>query len=196
MYESNQKLISQIKSKLKETLSENRYTHILSVVETACFIGKNHNMDTTKLTFAALLHDIAKNYTLEQLIDFCSSRNLELDDIEINNHGLLHGKVARIIAQEDYQIHDEDILNSISSHTTGRVYMSGYEEVIFVADYSEPSRSLHNSEAITEIALVNLSEAVFKVITEKLIYVIETGRTIHPRSIDTYNYYRTKINAS
>lgn len=196
MDESTNKLISNIKYKLKECVSNERYKHILSVEEIACFIGENHHLNKNKLILAALTHDIAKSYTLEQLIDFCHKRDILLDNTESNSHGLLHGKVARIIAQEDYHIDDEDILNSISSHTTGRINMSIYEEVIFVADYSEPNRKLPNSEAIVDIALINLPEAVFKVITEKLIYVIKTGRTIHPRSIEAYNYYLSQITRS
>ena len=42
--------------------------------------------------------------------------------------------ISRIIAQEDFDIIDSDILNAIECHTTLRKNASVYDKVIFIAD--------------------------------------------------------------
>ncbi len=182
-------LSGDIQDKLKANLSAQRYKHILGVEETALTIASYYNLSPEKLSLAALLHDFAKYYTVQELMDYCHEENIPLDPIETDNHGLLHGKVARSIASKVYHIHDQDILNAITSHTTGRPDMSDYEKVLYVADYCDPSRNLPSSASIIEMAKTNLSKAVFQVVSEKLTYVIRCGKTIHPRSLEVYNRY-------
>ncbi len=182
-------LAGDIQDKLKANLSAKRYKHILGVKETALTIGSYYDLNPEKLGLAALLHDFAKYFTAQELMDYCHEENIPLDPIEADNHGLLHGKVGRSIASKVYHIYDKDILNAISSHTTGRSDMSDYEKVLYLADYCDPGRSLPNSASIIELAKTDLSIAVFQVVSEKLTYIIRSCKMIHPRSLEVYNCY-------
>ncbi len=182
-------LAADIHDKLKANLSAKRYKHVLGVEKTALTLGRHHNLGPEKLSLAALLHDFAKYYTVNELMDYCYKENIPLDPLETDCHGLLHGKVGRSIASKVYHIDDTEVLNAISNHTTGRPDMSVYEKVLFVADYCDPGRKLPSSASIIELAQTDLSKAVFQVVSEKLIYVIKKQRTIHPRSLEVYNYY-------
>ncbi len=189
----HKQMISDIKTKLKQNLKSKRLDHVLSVEKTSRVIGEQYKLDHEKLTIAALLHDIAKGYSINTLMDYCRQKNISISTLENNNHGLLHAKVSRLIAEKTFQISDPEILNAISSHTTGRIAMSPYEEIIFVADYCEPNRKLRNKQQIFETALHDLSKAVFWVVSEKIIYVIEDKNLLHPQSIEVYNHYQQLI---
>jgi predicted HD superfamily hydrolase involved in NAD metabolism len=184
--------LSDIKYLLRKSVSYERYQHILSVEKTATFIGRHHNLDLEKLSLVSLLHDWGRRYSIEDMLSICKENNVEVSSIEIESNGLLHAKVGRIEAKECFNINDLDILDAISSHTTGRLNMSSYEEVIFIADYCEPLRKLDDSGAIIQIAIKDLAEAMLKVLSKKIIYVIETERTINPISIKAYNFYQRK----
>lgn len=189
----NAHLLNQIDDLLKQNQKPKRYQHILGVEKTALSIGTKYNLDPLKLSLSAKLHDYAKHLSIKELEDYCIQNNIEMDDFEINNHGLLHAKVGRNIALKEFNINDLEILNSISSHTTGRANMSIYEEVIFVSDYCDPNRGLEDCKKILEIAVENIKEAVFKVVSSKLAYVIKCKGLIHPRSLEVYNAYLTQI---
>ncbi len=189
MYKNNLHILK-IKDLLKEYVSYERYKHILSVEETAIFIGKYHNLDLEKLSLASLLHDWGKMYSIKDMINICRDNNVKLSPMEIESHGLLHAKVSRIEAQKRFNINDLEVLNAISSHTTGRLNMSSYEQVIFIADYCEPLRKIDNSKTILDIAIKDLIEGMLKVISQKIIYVIERGLVISPVSIEVYNFYQ------
>ena len=57
------------------------------------------------------------------------------------HHELWHGPVGAIIARNEFGIEDEDILNAIRFHTTGRAGMSTLEKLIYVSDMIEPGRN-------------------------------------------------------
>ena len=61
-------------------------------------------------------------------------RCLPIDPAEEKYHALLHQRVSKIIAQEDFDITDSDILNAIECHTTLRKNASMYDKIIFIAD--------------------------------------------------------------
>ena len=54
---------------------------------------------------------------------------------------ILHGPVGAWIAEHEFNITDEDILNAIRFHTTGRAGMSKLEKIIYIADMIEPNRT-------------------------------------------------------
>ena len=64
--------IDEMKVYLKNNLIENRYIHVLGVVETAIKLAQINEVDEKKAEIAALAHDIAKNmtiYELKEIID-------------------------------------------------------------------------------------------------------------------------------
>lgn len=65
---------------------------------------------------------------------------------------LLHGPVGAYIAQSEFGITDEELLNAIRFHTTGRASMSRLEKIIFVADMIEPNRRFDGVERLRKKA--------------------------------------------
>ena len=79
-----------------------------------------------------------------------------------DSHSLLHAKAGAILARDEYDIEDEDILNAIRFHTVGRPNMSLLEKIVFVADYIEPLRKpLPNIDKIREAAFEDIDLAVY-----------------------------------
>ena len=64
------------------------------------------------------------------------------------HHELWHGPVGAIIARDEFDITDEDTLNAIRFHTTGRAGMSLLEKLIYVSDMIEPGRDFPGVEHI------------------------------------------------
>ena len=49
-----------------------------------------------------------------------------------------HAPVGAYVAKEVFHIDDEEILSSIRWHTIGKLEMSDFEKIIFIADKIEP----------------------------------------------------------
>lgn len=130
----NYSLIDLIQNKYHSNNKKDVLTHVENVAELAIALAKVYNLDATKTKLAALLHDISGVMTPQEMYDFAKMRGLEIDPAEEKYHALLHQRVSKIIAQEEYGITDSDILNAIECHTTLRKNASMYDKVIFIAD--------------------------------------------------------------
>lgn len=127
-------MIDSIKNKYLSNNKEDVLKHVEIVAELAVGLSEAYNLDIEKTKLAALLHDISGVMTPQEMYDFAIMKGFEIDPAEEKYHALLHQRVSRIIAQEEYGITDSDILNAIECHTTLRKNASVYDKVLFIAD--------------------------------------------------------------
>lgn len=130
----NYNLIDIIKNKYLSNNKEDVLKHVETVAELAIGLAEVYSLDVTKIKLAALLHDISGIMTPQEMYEFAKIRGLEIDPAEEKYHALLHQRVSKIIAQEEFSITDSDILTAIECHTTLRKNASVYDKVIFIAD--------------------------------------------------------------
>jgi predicted HD superfamily hydrolase involved in NAD metabolism len=183
-----------IRDRLQKSLSNKRYIHTLGVEKTAVLIAERYNVGIEKVRVSALLHDCAKDISNNQKLEICKKYNIEVNKQENDNPDLLHAKVGAIIAKTIYNIDDEEILNAIIYHTTGRPNMSILEKIIYVSDYIEPGRT--RAPHLKEIrALVNqdLDKALLFILEDTINYLQENNSYIVPITKDAYIYYKQII---
>jgi len=177
---------------LQMNLKESRFRHSLGVSETAVELASVYGQDIEKARIAGLAHDCAKNMVGDQLIKFAMDHEVEIDEISMLNPSILHGLVGSIIARTIMEIYDEDILNSIKYHTTGRKNMSLLEKIIYIADYIEPSRKFEGIEELRNLSKIDLNEAVIMSFGNTIKYVINQNGLLHIDTIDARNYLLSK----
>lgn len=132
---------------IKPRMPEKRYIHTLGVMETAIQLAKIYGENESKAETAAILHDIAKYADIEWMEEIVKAQQLDQQLIGWGSE-LLHGPVGAYIAESEFGITDEEILNAIRFHTTGREAMSNLEKIIFVADMIEPNRKFDGVERL------------------------------------------------
>ena len=107
--------IENIKNDLKNELSEKRYLHSIGTMKEAKKLAEFYGLDEEKAELAGLIHDIAKEMPDEEKIEYTKQHNIEVDEIERKNIGLLHAKIAANIAKEKYNF-DKEIQQAIEYH--------------------------------------------------------------------------------
>ena len=127
-------VIDLIKNKYLSSNKADVLKHVEDVASIAVELAKAYNLDIDKIKLVALLHDISGIMTPQEMYDFAIMRGLKIDPAEEKYHALLHQRVSRIIAREDFDIIDSDILNAIECHTTLKKNASVYDKIIFIAD--------------------------------------------------------------
>ncbi|MGN0480761.1 MAG: bis(5'-nucleosyl)-tetraphosphatase (symmetrical) YqeK [Lachnospiraceae bacterium] len=190
----NEELINGIKKNLKNSLTKHRMTHTEGVAYTAASLGMRYEMDIEKCYIAGLLHDCAKYVPEDKMIELCKKHNVNITPFEEKSTYLLHGKVGAILAKKDYKISDEDILNAITYHTTGRAGMSMLEKIIFVADYIEPNRrEIPNIARIRSMAFIDIDKAIYMIARDTVDYLTQSNRPIDDTTYETMNFYKTEV---
>lgn len=122
------------KNKYLDNHKEHTLRHVEEVSDTAVWLAQMYNLDIEKVKLAALLHDISAIMAPDKMYEIAKSRDWGMDPAEEKYHFLLHQRVSKIIAKEDFGILDPDILDAIECHTTLKKNASMYDKVIFLAD--------------------------------------------------------------
>lgn len=183
--------IIRIKEELKSILKPSRYQHSLGVENVATDLAAIYAYDMDKAGLAGILHDCARNLSDNELLCECAKYGLPVTDAEGKCPYLLHAKLGALYARIRYGVGDEDILNAIYFHTTGRPAMTLPEKIIFTADYIEPNRKpLPRIRIIRELAYDNLDLAVCMILENMLGYLESSAEVIDSITTDSYKYYR------
>ena len=183
--------IKEIKEYIERNFSEKRKVHTEGVRKTAIKLARQYGADEKKAEIAALFHDMYRGVPEKTMNYYVKS--LGLADKYLDNCNLSHGKVAAMIMQRDFDIEDEDILNAVSYHTTGRAGMSLLEEVIYLADAIEPNRAYPGVEKLREIAKTDLEKACLMSLTNTIDFVRASGNYLDEETILAKEYLERKI---
>lgn len=176
-----------IEGEVQRRLSPERFRHVLGVVGTSLELAGRYGVDPEKARIAALLHDVAKEYSRERLLKAALDFGIVLSELELRATALIHAPVGAEMARREFGVDDPDILAAIRYHTTGRAGMSPLEKVVFLADYIEPGRSFPGVDEVRNAALASLDEAVLLALDQSLVYLITRGRLIHPDALAARN---------
>ena len=182
--------ISKIQKKIEKALDEKRYNHSLGVAYTASCLAMKYDVDINKAYLAGILHDCAKNLSDDKRLELAHRYDIFVSKVEKENPFLLHGKIGALIAKKKFKIEDEDILNAISFHTTGRPSMSTLEKIIYISDYIEINRiQATNLNIIRKLAFEDLDLCLIKILEDTLNYLKNKNACIDPETQKTYDYY-------
>ncbi len=131
-----------LQDKIKPYMSERRYLHTLRVLDTITKIAignKFNDKELLQAQTAAILHDIAKQYSEEKLKTI-------LTDDELSQFPTIHcahGLAGKRLARADFNIHDQMILDAIENHVIFKDLNTNNKiaKALFCADKLEPERT-------------------------------------------------------
>lgn len=176
--------------RLQTKLSEKRLLHSIGVEFTAANMAMVYGVDIEKARMAGLLHDCAKGLTAKEKIEKAKKHGLSISDYEAKNPEMLHAKLGAYYAKTKYGVLDEDILNAITYHTTGRPDMSLLEKIIYVADYIEPGRKmLDELPEIRKEAFTDIDKCVVHILKNTIAYLREISDEMDLTTQETYDFY-------
>lgn len=176
--------VLEIRKHLNKKLDLFRYEHTLGVSFTCQALAMRYGYDLDKAELAGLLHDCAKRYDNTALMEKCRKREIPITPAEEEDPSLLHAKLGAWIAKEKYGVEDEEILNAIRCHTTGRTGMTLLDKILYVADYIEPRRyKAANLMQMRKMAFIDLDEACFGIMDSILEYLKSQNCSIDEMTI-------------
>ena len=171
-YTECERLKKEIIPYIEEHLKPSRLEHTLRVTKLAKEMAEKFGADVNKAEIAALLHDMAK---------YEHRPGVNMD--------FAHSKIGAEMSKEIFGIEDEDVLNAIAYHTTGRAGMSTLEKIIFLADAIEPGRNYPGVEEIRKTAETDLDGACILSLKRTIEHVRdEKGWYLHPATVEAKEY--------
>lgn len=175
---SREQLIEAVSSQMPEK----RWIHTQGVMDTAVKLAEQYGANPEKADLAAILHDVAKYWPVLKLEEALVESGYQGDLFE-HDKQLWHAEVGAFIAERDYGITDQEVLNAIRYHTSGRVGMTLLDKVVCLADYIEPGRDFPGVNNIRELANHSLEGALAAAFDSTMSFLMSRKQIIYPLTL-------------
>lgn len=172
---------------LRERLTERRYAHSLAVADSAVELARRFGADEDRAREAGILHDIMKDTREDEYLQLFEKESIILTRCEANNKKLLHAIAGAAFIRSELGITDEDVINAVRYHTTGRAGMSLLEKVVYIADYISADRDYNGVEDMRRLSRTSLEEAMLFALKFTVCKLAEKEKPICPDSVECYN---------
>jgi len=187
--------LTQARNWLSQRLSAERYDHSLGAQEKAIDLAEKFHLSPEireRVAVAALLHDAAKLMNPQQLIEFCESRGMHIDAMDRETPQTLHPFVGAELVRQEFNIHDEEILNAIRFHTTGRAGMGMVEKIVYIADKIEgntrnPLYIRKMTEKLDYRQPWTLDATLLYILDSTIRFILDKNQVLHPRTLEARN---------
>ncbi|MCH3971886.1 MAG: bis(5'-nucleosyl)-tetraphosphatase (symmetrical) YqeK [Oscillospiraceae bacterium] len=172
---------------IRPLLGDYRFNHSVCVSEAAKKLAKQYGANVEKAEMAGMLHDIMKDIPCERQLQLMAEYGIVLTPLEQHAPKLWHAMLGAGYLRNALGIDDQELLDSVRYHTTGRANMTLMDKIIFTADFISADRTYSNVEKFRKLAKKDLP----KVMEAELAYTIEKlakdGVPIHPDTFAAYN---------
>ena len=206
--ELNQKqkeYVSELIEKIRYVFNPDLFEHTISVLSYSEILARNYipgnsaekqsenflnrRDDYYKLCIAAILHDYGKIFNFSELKEIALKNanqiNAAESDFEIDS--LLHGFAGAFLVKKEFNIGDDEILNSIKYHTVGYCNMSIIDKFIYIADKLEERRNYKEVFYFRELSLKNINLCLLEVYKNNIIYIIKNNKKIYSETFKIWN---------
>lgn len=166
--------------KLAKFLPEARLNHSIQVARLSHRIAKvNKLSDPWRYYVAGLLHDLGKTYSTasENSIEFMNKHFPEECDLPKFSY---HQFIGASLAESEFGIKEEDIIDAIKYHCTGKANMNKVGMVVYAADKIEPTRDF-DSRWLINSCLSNWYKGFIDTLEDNRKYLLGHAKDIENR---------------
>ena len=173
-------------------LKPSRIPHVQGTETEAVRLAERWGEDTGEAAEAAILHDITKKLTPEEQLRLYEKYGIMADAAERNEPRLYHARTGAWIARDLFGVSDA-VFGAIEWHTTGKVDMTTLEKIIYLADFTEPTRKVFPGlEEVRALTYDDLDAAMIRALELSMDEVRKRGAQPHPRSMETLEWLLKK----
>jgi len=175
---------------LQSHLRGPRFRHTIGTANVAAILADRHGADIKDAVLAALLHDVGKRFSPDEMIKYAKKYNVAApcrEEIFKHNPALLHSYISAHIASSKFKVTKRAVIDAIAQHTLGGRNMAKLAKIIYVADLVAPDRRFEGVRQLRRLAMRNLELALRAAQKLKLNFVISKNVWLHPTAVLTWN---------
>ena len=166
-----------------------RQEHSLRVAELAAKRAVQLQIPERKAIEAALLHDCAKNLAVDS--PYLKGFTLPTEWGEVPKE-VAHQFAGAFVCEKVFGIADEEVLNAVRYHTSGRPNMGSLEKLIFLSDMLEAERNYDCVDMLRALFWKDLDECLETALYETLKFLEKKGGGVYPLTKLAYEYCANK----
>jgi predicted HD superfamily hydrolase involved in NAD metabolism len=169
---------------LRENLPEDKVSHCIFVAEYAASLAVKAGVPHDEVVTAGMLHDLCRAQSGDVLLARARGYGLDISESQLQVPMLLHGPVAAEECRDELGIDDEDVYNAIYWHTTGRPGLGRTGQLIYLADFSEPTRKFPEAAKARTLAREQGFEAALRYVARAKFAHLQSKEVVDPIAED------------
>ena len=178
---------SEYKDFIRQKMGDYRFTHSVNVADEAVALAKIYGCDEELAYTAGILHDVTKEFPKDEQLQIIADGGIILDSVQKNAPKLWHSISGSVYVRDYLGIKNNDIINAVRYHTTGRAGMSLLEKIIYIADFTSAERSYKDVDIMRELSRKTLEDAMLFSCKFTIGNLSSQELAIHPDQLDCYN---------
>jgi predicted HD superfamily hydrolase involved in NAD metabolism len=169
---------------IRGRLPDEKVSHCIFVAEYAASLSAKAGVPHDEIVTAGMLHDLCRVDAPDLLLSRARGYGIDISEAALEFPMLLHGPVAAEECREDLGIWDDDVYEAIYWHTTGRPGLGRTGQLLFVADFSEPTRKFPEAAEARVLAREEGFESALRYVARTKLYFQRKKDVIDPNLED------------
>ena len=145
-------MLDELRAKVSAGMSEKRFRHTAEVESMVARLGALYAPEQIPmLRAAALLHDVTKEYSTDRQVLILAEKNLPVSRNDLYAPKTFHARTAAALIPTEFpSFAMEELISCVRFHTTGRKGMTLAEQLLYLADYIDLSRTFSDCVTLRE----------------------------------------------
>jgi len=205
----SEEMLANLRESMKTKMSGSRFAHTRGVEEMAARIGAIYCPEKVNLLrAAALLHDMTKELSVTEHKKIIEKHGGTMSPEMESSPPTQHAMTAALEIPCRYpEFCDEEIIEAVKHHTTGKANMSLTEKIIYLSDYIDLTRTYSDCVALRDMfwgaepaemteeeRLIHLDRVILRSLEMTVADLVENGRSISSETIEAMDYLQEKLN--
>ncbi len=146
MNDFSEQALADLREQVMRQMSSKRFAHTIAVEDmVARLCALFCPEEIPQMRVAALLHDITKELKPHEQEALCRQYHLSVTSLDRLAPKTFHARTAAEVIKADYpDFATQTVVSAVRWHTTGREGMTLTEQLLYLADYIDLSRTFEN----------------------------------------------------
>lgn len=167
--------LSELRERVREWMPPRRLAHTLGCERLCAELAKIYGADEYTVRAAALLHDYTKPLSDTEQLKLCGEWGIITDYPHDSFNDLIHADTAAEAARREFHM-PEAVCRAIARHTTGASDMTVEEQIVYISDLCEETRTYDGAAELRELAKRDLSAALIAAMERSVAFVRQKGK--------------------
>ncbi len=161
---------------------QSRREHSFRVAALAAELAPRYGISTEKALLASALHDCGKYVPPDSslLAGFPAPQDVPPP--------VLHQYTGAYLAEHAFGVKDEEVLDAVRYHTSGKENMTPLGKLVYLADLLEEERNFEGIERLREAFRTDLDECFMLALRQQVAYLKADGKEIYPLTERAYEW--------
>ena len=173
--------ITDVEALLLSNNKQKTFDHVKVVAEMNIKIAEQYGLDKGICELCGYLHDISAVIAPGDMLAYATKKGWYIDESERKHPFLLHQRVSKVVAEQDFGIADEQILSAVECHSTLKMNPSAYDMALFVADkLAWDQDEIHGETPFYFVVSDALNKSLEAASLAYMDYIVENKMILHP----------------